>query len=111
MKTKKQLHENFTDEEFIQIASESKSMSEFVLKLGYASGEGTNSRKNVTERCIRLGIKPPKASNEYMISFAKGKCEKSIEEYFSKNSVRTGHVTRTKILKYNLIPYKCAICE
>lgn len=110
MRPSKKLHENFTDEEFIKLAKESLSMSEFVLKLGYASGEGTNSRKSVKERCLKLGINPPRATNEYMASFGAQAGTIPIEEYFVKGVSRTGHVTRVKILKHKLMPYKCAIC-
>lgn len=110
MKQYKQLHEKFTDEEFIKLAEESHSMSEFVLKLGYASGEGTHSRQNVKARCLKLGINPPKASNEYMGSFGALAGTIPIEKYFVKGTPRTGHVTRTKILKYNLLPYRCVMC-
>ena len=107
---KKTLLSNFTDQEFKNMAENSESISQLMLKLGYASSESVGSRKAVIERCLDLDIKPPFATGKVMARNAIKARTKSIEEYFQDNVSRTGHTTRDKIIRENLLEYKCAIC-
>ena len=106
----KRLFDNIPDEKFICLAQESRSMSEFMLKLGYASGEGTCSRQSVKKHCLELGIEPPHATGLVMAEAAIQANTKSDEEYFRPNTRRTGHNTRDRLIRNNLLEYKCAIC-
>lgn len=106
---KLQHHRKFTDEQFIQMASESESLSDFMIKLGYANSEGS-SRHGVKKRCVELSIPIPLASGKTMTKNACKTRVIPVEEYFAKNTNRTGHTTREKIIRENLLNYKCAFC-
>ena len=103
------LYDKFSDEEFAQLAAESESLADFMRKLGYASGEGTFSRKSVTEKCHQLGINPPKATGRVMVDKAIKKNTLTDDEYFVENSPRVGHNTRDRLIKHHLMEYKCAM--
>ena len=102
-------HYNFTDEEFIKLAQSSDSLSDFMLKLGYANGEGS-SRQSVKDRCIKLSIPIPTATGACM---TKNACKANtipVDQYFVKGVNRTGHTTRDKLIREHLKEYKCECC-
>lgn len=110
MKKSPHLFDRISDEEFIRLAKSSRSMAEFVLKLGYASGECTYSRRSVTKHCLELGIQPPKATGAVMTEQAIKKNTMSDEEYFKNGISRTGRETRNRLIKHKIFEYKCVMC-
>lgn len=97
-----------SDEEFIILVAESTSCSDLMRKLGYNTTTG-NSNKIVKRRIEELKLdvshwQPHNTANAIKAN------EKSIEEYFRQDTSHCGAHTRDKIIKNNLMEYKCAIC-
>lgn len=97
-----------SEEEFIILVAESASCSDLMRKLGYNTITG-NSSKIVKRRIeeLKLDTSHWKA---YNIANATKANEQSIEEYFQQNTSHCGAHTRDKIIRNNLMKYKCAIC-
>lgn len=94
-----------SNEEFSKIVSESYTYKEVLNKLGYnhSGGAYITLRKRIKE----LGL-----STEHMTPTRRyGRAKEQIpdEEVFIKDSKFHGKV-RDRVLKKNMIPYKCAIC-
>lgn len=100
-----------SDKEFIKIVSESFSISECLEKQGLkhagANYKGFHSRvkrlKLDTSHFLGQGHMKGKTHN-----WSK---EKSIEEVFIENGSSQTSVVRRKVIKHNLLEYKCAECN
>jgi len=79
------------EEQFIDAVNGSKSIRQILLKLGFSDGFANYNK--IFERCKWLGIEPPSKS-KYNIERA--------------DDI---HKLKAKILKENLIEYKCAKCN
>ena len=94
-----------TDDEFRQIIKESKTYKEALCKLGYKHSGGAYI--TLRKRIQTLGI-----SVEHMTPTARyGRPQRQVtnEEIFVKD-YHGGVKVRERVLKDNLIPYKCVIC-
>lgn len=95
-----------TDDEFKQIIEESKTYKEALGKLGYHHSGGAY----IT---LRKRIKALNISVEHMTPAARyGTSQRQVpnEEIFIKD-YHGGVKVRERVLKDNLIPYKCALCD
>ena len=97
-----------SDKEFIALVAESTSCSDLMRKLGYNTTTG-NSNKIVKRRIEELKLDTSHWQSHNTANAIKAN-EKSIEEYFKPNTSHCGAHTRDKIIKNNLMEYKCAIC-
>ena len=97
-----------SDDEFRTIILNSSSCIEAMRALGFTCVAG-NARQTVKRRIYELQIDinhwADNTKNAHMVT------EQSHEEYFAKNTLHSGGHTRKRLLKYNLLPYVCAICN
>lgn len=98
------------DESFIEIVKSSFSIAECIKKQGLICA-GSNY-KRFHDRVKRLNLD---TSHFLGQGYLKGKThtwapEISIEKAFVEKSLMQTCNIRRKILKYNLLPYKCSIC-
>lgn len=97
-----------SNEEFIILVAESINCSDLMRKLGYNTTTG-NSSQIVKRRIEELKLSTSHWQVHNTTNAIKTN-EKSIEEYFKQNTSHCGAHTRDKIIKNNLMEYKCAIC-
>ena len=96
-----------SDNDFTQIIVNSSSCIEAMVALGFKCVAG-NARQTVKRRIAELQIDISHwADNTKNAHVA---IELPHDDYFAKNTTRSGGHTRKRLLKYNLIPYVCAIC-
>lgn len=99
------LYEQVSDEEFAKMASESKSMCEFMYKLGYRSASGS-ARIPVKKRCDKLGIKIP-----HHVHIIRNPGQRFPDEiYFQKGVERKGQQVRDRLIRSGYVREECAIC-
>ena len=94
-----------SDEEFAKTIAESYTYKEALSKLGYHHSGGAYI--TLRKRIKRLGL-----STEHMTPktrYGHGTEHIPDDKIFTKDSIG-GCVVRRRVLKRNLIPYKCAIC-
>lgn len=110
---------NFSDEEFKEIISTSRSLLEAEIRFGYKSN-GFNG-VTILRRCQMLNITPPftvslsprdqiileEASKQTWTTMAK---EVPYESIFCKNSHVRQTTLRRRYQKENITPYQCSIC-
>ena len=99
----------FTDEQFQEIVESSNSISEIASSLGYKS-KGGGVVKMIKDRIEKLSL-DTSHFNPYSIGSMKGKKYTSDDEIFVENSTYVNNTSlKKKLLKMNVIEYKCAIC-
>lgn len=99
----------FTDEQFQKIVESSNSISEIASSLGYKS-KGGGVVKMIKDRIEKLSL-DTSHFNPYSIGSMKGKKYTSDDEIFVENSTYVNNTSlKKKLLKMNVIEYKCAIC-
>lgn len=97
--------DNFSDQQFIEIVINSNSVSEVRRKIGYGQA-GRHTSKLIENRCRKLNIQLPK----YRPHPPNWK-QKTTAEVFVENSTYSSTSNlKKKILKHNLIEYKCDKC-
>jgi DNA-directed RNA polymerase subunit RPC12/RpoP len=94
--------DNFTLEQLTQLAAESNSFNDLILKLGYNTRSGSN-HKTVKSRLDKYGINYSHFSNLEHIK----RNEKNV---FIENSTATQRVLRHWYKKGQYTEYKCSIC-
>ena len=106
-----------SDDEFAHIVKEAKNFCNCADLLGL-SHNGGNARTQIKKRCEELNID---YSHFYVYDKERNRITSgkhsggstivlSDEELFSEDSNHGGSVLKGRIIKENLIPYKCAIC-
>ena len=95
------------DEQFKKIILESTSCIEAMKKMGFKCIAG-NARVTVKRRIAELNINIEHWSDN--TKNAHKAIELSHEEYFAKDTPHSGGHIRTRIIKYGLLEYKCALC-
>lgn len=93
-----------SEELFKKYVRESYSCAEVMRKIGYKS-IGGNARDTVNRRIQELNL-DISHWNPYLYQSQRI----SLEDYFVKGVRRNGSNLRNKLLKNNLLEYKCAIC-
>jgi predicted RNA-binding Zn-ribbon protein involved in translation (DUF1610 family) len=97
-----------SDKEFISLFRSSHTETEFAYSLGiYNFGGGTYSA--LKKRCDLLGL-DRESQWQGALKKSNGHFFLKRDEYFAKNTSRTGKSTRQRILKEKLLPYRCALC-
>ena len=98
-----------SDRDFTELIKNSTCIKEVLFKLGYSTVGNSWGYSKVKERMqsLKLEAKDFKGRNTVL-----NKKEKQIpaEKLFTENNKHVRRQVRTRILKENLIPYKCAIC-
>ena len=100
----KALIDEYSDEEFNQIVSQSNSMSEISQKLGYSATSG-NSLTRIRKRIDELQI-----SAEHFSSMNKRPILRTEENIFIENSTASQRTLRDWYFKGKYTPYICSIC-
>lgn len=102
---------NYSDEEFIQIVQSSQNFTDCSRKIGL-SIYGSNSRKQIKKRCEELGISYQHFYDDAARKRVAGnKPTYTMEEILVENSTYTNRAKlKERLVRDNLIEYKCAIC-
>lgn len=95
---------NYKKEDLEEIFLNSKSYSDFLNRIDYA--KSGSSYKYTKDYLKSIGLNP-----ESLINKRWDTSEKSIEDSFIINSSLGTKELKNKILKYNLIEYKCFNCN
>jgi hypothetical protein len=98
----------YNDKEIIKLLEESKSLREFIIKIGYNSNGGgvyKYVKENLKNRNINI---PIHENNEDDSNRFKEKYTN--EEIFCENSTYNRTHLKTRIIKNKLIEYKCSKC-
>ena len=95
--------DNYSKDEFNQIAKNSKNFSEFQKKLGYKA----DSSK--TREVVKRKISEYNTDISHFITYNKTK--RTEENVFTENSTVAQATLRRWFLKENYVPYVCSICE
>lgn len=100
-----------TDNEFIDLVKSSLNIAEVLFKLGYSVKGNSWGYSQVKQRMADLNLNGFNFRGKS--AFKKQHLEKQIpsEELLVKNSQHGRNILRRHIIKNNLLPYKCAICE
>lgn len=98
----KSLIDKYTKEELKQIVDNSNSISEVIIKLGYSTKSGGNS-KTVKDRLKKYNISIEHFSTN-------GRDKRTIENIFCENSTASQATMRRWYEKGNYTEYKCSIC-
>lgn len=99
-----------TDEQFINLIKSSQNISEVLFKLGYSIRGNSWGFSQVRKRMGDLNISPSEFKGKSpACDYAKGNKIPN-EQLFIRKGSHVRHVVRARIIKENLIPYKCAIC-
>mgnify|MGYP000573677090 CR=1 FL=1 len=101
--------EHFTKDELLDLLNSSTSFRDFLLKIG-SSSNGTGAYKSIKKQLIEIGITnfPKFNYSNFFIQISK---KKSNNEVFIENSSYTRSSLKKRIIKYNLIEYKCSKCN
>lgn len=98
---------NLSDEQFKQIIKDSSSCAAAMRKMGFTcvGGNARNAvKRRLSELCIDVSHWEDKTKNAHAAILT------SHDKYFAINTPHSGGHIRERLLKYNLIPYKCDIC-
>lgn len=98
------LIDEYSDEEFINIVKQSKSMSEISDKIGYTSHSGDTLVR------IRKRIDSLKIPTSHFNEMNKRTIHRTVENVFIKNSTVNQSTLRRWYIKGNYSPYICSIC-
>ena len=107
MNTNKGLAYQLSDEDFTHLVAISRNCADLMRKLGFRCTSG-NSHTSIKRRIKELGL-----DISHWAQFLKEgdyKKRTSTEKYFSKGVHHSGGHIRNRILKENLMEYKCALC-
>lgn len=101
--------DNFNDQDFIRIISNSTTWKQIGLEFGYKNTLSSNLKKKIINRCNSLGIKFPEIKQIPSVdSYTKGELFNSRKNWQSARTAIRKSAKRV-FEKYNKIP-KCAIC-
>lgn len=98
---------NVTKNEMIEILSNSKSMREVIL-LFNLSPNGSGGYRNIKDRIIKLGLEVPKYN--YYGDGSK-RIKHSNDDVFCVNSKFPRQKLKNRIIKQELLEYKCVECD
>ena len=107
MSNSRSLVYKMSEEDFIKIIKKSTSCLDAMRKIGLTC-TGGNAYLKVKERIKLLQLDTSHWKKN--TSPAHVAITLPHEKYFAKNTPHSGSNMRVRILKYNLIPYKCAMC-
>lgn len=96
-----------SDKDFIELIKNSTNIKEVLFKLGYSTVGNSWGYSQVKERMLILNLTPYDFKGRSVLSIQQNKLIKTYDLFKNKHP-RT--VIRRRIIKENLLPYKCAIC-
>lgn len=100
-----------TDQEFSDLVKSSLNISEVLFKLGYTTKGNSWGYSQVRQRMTDLNLSGKDFKGKSaVISFNEQKKELSYDDLFKENGKHNRNVIRRRIIRDNLLPYKCAIC-
>ena len=97
-----------SDKEFIELIKNSTNIKEVLFKLGYTTLGNSWGYSQITERMLILNLTPYDFKGKSELARLQNKKVKTEDLFNNKKHPRV--VIRRRIIKENLIPYKCAIC-
>ena len=97
-----------SDEQFVDIVLSSSSCATAMRKLGFTC-IGGNARDSVKRRISELNVDISHWDDQTKNAHAA--ILTAHDKYFAKDTPHSGGHIRERVLKYNLIPYKCAVCN
>lgn len=97
-----------SDEQFIQLIKNSRSIAEVLFKLDYTIKGNSWGYGKIKQRMIDLNLSPNDFKGKNYLKNTTNTISK--EKLFSENSKHSRNTLRRWIIKENLIPYKCSCC-
>ena len=97
-----------SDKEFIELIKNSTNIKEVLFKLGYTTVGNSWGYSQIKERMLILNLTPYDFKGKSELAKSQNKKVKTEDLFNNKKHPRV--VIRRRIIKENLIPYKCAIC-
>ena len=97
-----------SDKEFIELIKNSTNIKEVLFKLGYTTVGNSWGYSQIKERMLILNLTPYDFKGKSELAKLQNKKVKTEDLFNNKKHPRV--VIRRRIIKENLIPYKCAIC-
>ena len=97
-----------SDKEFIELIKNSTNIKEVLFKLGYTTVGNSWGYSQIKERMLMLNLTPYDFKGKSELAKSQNKKVKTEDLFNNKKHPRV--VIRRRIIKENLIPYKCAIC-
>lgn len=96
-----------TNDEFIDMIQNSKSYSQCVLKLGYASTNGRYASDLIKKRCAELNVSTEHFANNY----SKSHSTYDLDDILIENSTYQNMTClKNRIINAGLLEYKCSLC-
>ena len=97
-----------SDKEFIDTIKSSTCIKEVLFKLGYTTSGNSWGYTKVKERMLILGLSSKDFKGRSATTITSTRVDSS--KLFSSNSTHARSVLRKRIIRDNLLEYKCAIC-
>lgn len=99
-----------TDKEFVDLVKSSLNTSEVLFKLGYSTVGNSWGYSQIKQRMQELNLTGQDFRRKSAVIELNSQNAISDEELFCENSKHPRNILRDRIIKNNLIPYKCVIC-
>lgn len=100
-----------TDEQFVNLIKNSTNISEVLFKLGYSVKGNSWGFSQVRRRMTDLNLDMSMFKGKSTVAQVNKERELTAEVLFKENCKHNRNNLRKFILKNNILPYKCAICE
>lgn len=100
-----------TDEQFVNLIKNSANIAEVLFKLGYTVKGNSWGYSQVKQRMTDLNLSSANFKGKNAYYETNKEREISPDKLFRINCKHTRTVLRRNIIRNNLLPYKCAICE
>lgn len=102
---------SLSNEDFINIIKQSINIKEVLFRLNYTTVGNSWGYSLIKKRMSELGLTGFDFKGKDGLKKLVTKQSVSNEEYFQKNSIYSRHQIRCRIIRDNLLPYKCSICN
>lgn len=100
-----------SDEQFIDLIKNSTNISEVLFKLGYTVKGNSWGFSQIRKRMIDLNIHMNSFKGKSALKTSRESKEVDTSQLLKENCNHARNVLRRHIIKNNLLPYKCAVCE
>ncbi len=107
MRTRKSRVYDVPEEEFIEIVKNSNSCAEAMRKIGYVCTTGNSHdvmKRRVSELHLDTSHWGPNTESAHLAT------RQSDEVYFAEHTPHSGTHIRERLIRYNMLEYKCSIC-
>lgn len=99
-----------TEQEFVDLVKSSLNTSEVLFKLGYTTAGNSWGYSQIKQRMKELNLTGQDFRRKSILTELNEQNIVKDEDLFCENSKHPRNILRNRIIKNNLIPYKCAIC-